>query len=76
MMCTAVLSERIARLCNFTTGCGESLDVPLQPCFAYFCLCKGDKDGALSPGVRLTAHCQSWVCFLCVGKEMSCLSLD
>lgn len=45
-MCTAVLSERIACLCNFTTGCRESLDVPLKPSFAYFCLCKGDKDGA------------------------------
>lgn len=44
-MCTAVLSERIACLCNFTTDCGESLDVPLKPSFAYFCLCKGDKDG-------------------------------
>lgn len=76
-MCTAVLSERIACLCSFTTSCRESLDVPLKPSFAYFCLCKGDKDGALSPGVWLTAPCQrAWVGFLCVGKEISCLALS
>lgn len=67
-MCTAVLSERIARLCNFTTGCRESLDVPLKPCFAYFCLCKGDKDGALSPGVWLTALPESLCSIFACGE--------
>lgn len=46
-MYTAVLSERIDCLCNLTTGCRESLGVFLNPSFAYFYLCRGDKMGLL-----------------------------
>lgn len=50
-MYTAVLSECIGSLSNFTTGCRESLGVILNPSFAYFYLHKGDKMGLLFPDV-------------------------
>lgn len=45
MMCTAVLSERIACLCNFSTSCGESLDVPLKASLLTFVCVKVTKMG-------------------------------
>jgi len=51
MIYTAALSEWVERLCNFTTGCRESLGVSLNPSFARFYLSKGDKMELLFPDV-------------------------